>query len=48
MYNLLVIVTMWNKVNELSRQSYSQAQLPKTIEYFVTFTILATFAIHVL
>lgn len=31
MYNLLVIVTMWNKVNELSRQSYSQAQITQLL-----------------
>ena len=31
MYNLLVIVTMWNKVNELSRQSYSQAQIAQLL-----------------
>ena len=31
MYNLLVIVTMWNKVNKLSRQSYSQAQIAQLL-----------------
>lgn len=31
MYNLLIIVTMWNKVNELSRQSYSQAQIAQLL-----------------
>ena len=31
MYNLLDIVTMWNKVNELSRQSYSQAQIAQLL-----------------
>ena len=31
MYNLLEIVTMWNKVNELSRQSYSQSQIAQLL-----------------
>lgn len=31
MYNLLVIVTMWNKVNDLSRQSCSQAQIAQLL-----------------
>ena len=35
MYNLLVIVTMWNKVNELSRQSYSQAQIAQLLGVYI-------------
>lgn len=31
MYNLLVIATMWNKVNDLSRQSYSQTQIAQLL-----------------
>lgn len=31
MYNLIVIVTMWNKINDLSRQSYSQAQIAQIL-----------------